>query len=316
MNRSIFLVLILLLAGCEAESGYPVVGTLERDRIALTAEQTEVITVIHVTEGERVEPGTLILELDSRRADARYRQLEASRDRAEYRLAEISRGPRREIIEEARSRLDAAEAEVAPAERALLRARELFGRHMISESAVDEAQARHDRARGERDAARATLESQLKGATVEELDQARASLREAEAALAHQALSRARLRIASPRAGVVEALPMEAGETPQAGATVAVLRATDKPPYARVYVPAAVRNHFEPGTGVDLQVDGYGAFRGRVRFISSEAAFTPYYALTERDAGRLSYLTEIDVENGKDLPTGVPVRVAVPEQGD
>lgn len=316
MNRLIFLVLILLLVGCEAESDYPVVGTLERDRIALTAEQAEAITAIHVTEGEPVAAGALILELDPRRADARYRQLQATRDRAEYRLAEISRGPRREAIKEARSRLDAAEAEVGPAERALRRARELFERNMISESAVDEAQARHDRARGERDAARATLESQLEGATVEELDQARASLREAEAALAHQALTRERLRIASPRTAVVEALPMETGETPQAGATVAVLRATDSPPHARVYVPAAVRNHFEPGTNVDLQVDGYGAFRGRVRFISSEAAFTPYYALTEHDAGRLSYLAEIDVENGKDLPTGVPARVAVPERGD
>jgi len=47
-----------------------------------------------------------------------------------------------------------------------------------------------------------------------------------------------------------------------------------------------------------------------VRWIANEAAFTPYYALTEHDRSRLSYLAEIDVveEQGR-LPDGVPVEV-------
>jgi HlyD family secretion protein len=45
--------------------------------------------------------------------------------------------------------------------------------------------------------------------------------------------------------------------------------------------------------------------------ISSEAAFTPYYALTERDRDHFSYLAEIDLvdEAARDLPTGLPVEV-------
>ena len=40
------------------------------------------------------------------------------------------------------------------------------------------------------------------------------------------------------------------------------------------------------------------------------AAFTPYFALTERDRGRLSYLAKIDItENRERLPDGVPVEV-------
>jgi HlyD family secretion protein len=32
-----------------------------------------------------------------------------------------------------------------------------------------------------------------------------------------------------------------------------------------------------------------------VRWVSSEAAFTPYFALTERDRGRLSYVAKVDI---------------------
>ena len=49
---------------------------------------------------------------------------------------------------------------------------------------------------------------------------------------------------------------------------------------------------------------------GRVRWISSDAAFTPYYALTERDRSRLTYAAKVDItEEHSRLPDGVPVEV-------
>ena len=52
------------------------------------------------------------------------------------------------------------------------------------------------------------------------------------------------------------------------------------------------------------------ALAGRVRWVASEAAFTPYYALTERDRGRLSYIAKVDiVEERERLPDGLPVEV-------
>jgi len=47
-----------------------------------------------------------------------------------------------------------------------------------------------------------------------------------------------------------------------------------------------------------------------VRWIASDPAFTPYYALTERDRGRLSYVAKVDItEQYERLPDGVPVEV-------
>jgi HlyD family secretion protein len=67
------------------------------------------------------------------------------------------------------------------------------------------------------------------------------------------------------------------------------------------------------GAAVSVAVDGFeSSFEGRIRLISAEAAFTPYYALTEQDRGHLAYLAEIDLvdEGARDLPTGLPVEVS------
>jgi HlyD family secretion protein len=73
-----------------------------------------------------------------------------------------------------------------------------------------------------------------------------------------------------------------------------------------------VRIH--PGLDVAVRVDGIDEdLAGRVRNVSHDAVFTPYYALTERDRSRLAYLAEIDLVDpqARDLPTGLPVEVVL-----
>jgi HlyD family secretion protein len=92
---------------------------------------------------------------------------------------------------------------------------------------------------------------------------------------------------------------------------VAVLLA-DEAPYARVYVPEAARVAVRTGSDATVWVDGLaGELRGRVRTVAAEPSFTPFYALTERDRGRLVYVAEIDLldARARDLPAGVPLQV-------
>jgi HlyD family secretion protein len=63
---------------------------------------------------------------------------------------------------------------------------------------------------------------------------------------------------------------------------------------------------------VTVHVDGVAqAFAGVVRFVATEASFTPYFALTQRDRSRLSYLSEIDLTGpgALDLPAGIPLEI-------
>lgn len=302
----------LFLSACEQRTDFPVVGTLERDRIELSAELAEPVTEIHVREGQVVEAGTVLLSQDARRADAELLRLEAAADRTRRRLDELLRGPRQEAIDEARARLVAAEAALSTSRNELRRIEPLQQRNLASQSQLDSTRNARDQAQGQVDAARAALAALVEGTTLEELEQARAAVREAEAIVSAQQLTRERLSMVAPRDAVVEALPFELGEIPRPGQPLVLLRTTDQPPYARVYVPADLYRHFQSGDQVKVQVDGHGSYTGEVRYMSSEAAFTPYFALTEHDASRLSYLAEIDLSNAEDLPNGIPVRLLDP----
>jgi HlyD family secretion protein len=124
-------------------------------------------------------------------------------------------------------------------------------------------------------------------------------------------VSAVRYTVHAPRAGLIEALPYEAGERPPTGAPVVVLLA-DGAPYARVHVPEPLRARYLPGTSVELRIDGVAApFEGRVRFVAAQASFTPYYSLTQRDRSRLAFLAEIDLVGtaAESLPAGIPVQV-------
>ena len=103
----------------------------------------------------------------------------------------------------------------------------------------------------------------------------------------------------------------QVGERPPRGTTIAVLLSSDRT-FARVYVPEHLRARFRPGDSVAVRIDGIErVFDGRVRWVSADAGFTPYFALTEHDRSRLSYLAEIDVPDAADLPSGIPLQADV-----
>jgi HlyD family secretion protein len=307
-----WLLLVLVLGACRDDpSQLPSLGTLERDRIELTAEADEPVVEHAVREGDRVEAGALIVRLDGGRIAAQAERARGVRDEARARLDELVSGPRREEIAEGRAQLAGAEGTLRTARLELERAEELARADFASRARLDEARMTFDAARAARDAAKARLAALLTGSRVEELARGESALAAAEAALAEAELRLARLAVRAPRAAIVDALPFEPGERPAPGAAVAVLVA-DGAPWARVHVPEPLRTRLRPGARAHVRIDGYAeAFEGRLRSISHEPAFTPYFALTQRDRSRLSYLAEVDVTSPEALalPAGVPVEV-------
>jgi len=99
------------------------------------------------------------------------------------------------------------------------------------------------------------------------------------------------------------------GERVTSGSTVALLLA-DQQPYARVYVPEPWRTRLHVGDRMPVKVDGVDTpLTGELRWIATDPAFTPYFALNADDRARLVYLAEFDLEDGADLPTGVPAQI-------
>ena len=303
--------LLLALSACGSDEPPGAMGLLEWDRLELIAETNEPIMERVAREGDRLEAGAVILRQDSRRVQAQLDEAMAMMAQAQSRLAELKRGPRSESIDEGRAKLQSAQSEEDNDRQEFLRAQSLLQKNLISRESVDTARTKLKKATADKDVARAALEALLSGTTVEELNQAEAAVAQAEARMRALNVTLGNLTLLAPREGRLDDLVYQAGERPAAGAVVAVML-IDRAPYARVYVPEPMRAGVNQGTRATIYIDGIEkSFSGQVRMISSDAIFTPYYSLTERDRSRLSYVAEVELTDADtaQLPSGVPVRV-------
>ena len=313
MSRRIILLTACaaLAAGCaEPENENRIVGELASDRIELVAETNEPIVEILVAEGEELTAGTLVYRQESARAQVQLDETEAAVAQSQARLDELLRGPRKEQIVQARANVEGAEQDVDFRKTEYARARDLLERELGSREYRDRAEAQLDAANATLDLRRAQLQELLAGTTVEELAQAEAALKQATARRDAAAIDLERTQITSPVDGLFDSRLFETGERPAPGAPVGIVLAGEQP-YARVFIPERLRARVQPGVEARIYVDGLnGAIDGRVRWVATEAAFTPYFALTERDRGRLTFMAKVDITEDRDrLPDGIPVEV-------
>ena len=310
-NIPAILAAILVISACgKAENPYRVVGELASDRIELTAEVNEPITAIEFTEGASVAAGDVLVQQDTARATARLAEADAVLAQHQARLDELIRGPRSEQIAAARANVEGATQDLEFRQSELDRTREVHARGLASPDALDRARAALDAAQANLKLQLAQLEERLAGTTVEELAQAEQAVKQARARRDSVVIDLERHTTRAPVDGIADSRLFEIGERPAPGQPLMILLGGEQA-YARVYVPESLRVHVMAGSEVLVFVDGLDSpLTGRVRWVASEPAFTPYFALTERDRGRLSYVAKVDISTDRNrLPDGVPVEV-------
>jgi multidrug resistance efflux pump len=201
---------ILILAGLIAYSQYRqqpnrVSGFIEADEIRVGSRVGGRVHAVLVEEGDRVERGTILVELEPfdllqreqeaqqslAALDAVYRRLaaglrpeqiaqaEARYDQFKARLDLLEAGPREQEIETARGRLRVAEAELTLAQRNYERRTELFRRNAVTREEVDAASEGLDAAQAMVVVRKEELELLEIGTREEEKREARARVEEA-----------------------------------------------------------------------------------------------------------------------------------------
>jgi HlyD family secretion protein len=301
----------IALAGCARHETDTLPGTLERDRVELVAEANETIVSLPFAEGAAIKAGDVVVVQDRALTAAEVDAARAQLAEAEARVAELRNGPLPTTIRAAAARRDSARARRDDAVRERDRLLGLVSRSLVSKSEADRQVAAADAAEAALHEAEADLRELQQGTRAEQVAQARQAADSARANLAGLETTSSRLEVRAPIDATLDALPFHVGEKPAKGATVAVLLATTTP-YARIHVPEEFRVRVKAGTPATIHVDGVEReYRGQVRFIASEAEFTPYYALTAADRSKLSFLAEVVFEDQEaaTLPSGVPVDV-------
>lgn len=111
------LMITLLLSACLDSEPPQALGTLERDRVVLKATAAEIVVALPRTEGDDVQEGDLLVQLDDTRQRALVARAEAQVASAAASLAKLQHGARAEDIASARAQVSGAKAQVVEAQK-------------------------------------------------------------------------------------------------------------------------------------------------------------------------------------------------------
>lgn len=316
MRNLVLLGLSVSLLACQPQEPPSAFGTLERERVLLTAPATELILTQSALEGSKIKAGQPLLQLDPQLQQLKVDKAKAEVQRAQAALELLLQGNRAEQIAAAAARMEQARLKRNDSVRQLNRATQLRAQKLIAQADLDAAELSAQVARAQYADVDQQLQELQAGSRPELVTQARFSLDSAQQTLNAELKLLADLTLVASRDGVLEDLPYHIGERVPQGAALAVI-AADAAPYARVYLPQTALSQFRTGQQVQIRVDGHSQpIAGTVRKIATEASFTPYFALHQAERAHLMYVTEISLNTELTLATGLPVQLELPESAD
>jgi len=271
------------------------------------------IAAIHFEEGEEVQAGEVVAELESQ--DLR-RELDAARARlaaARANLTKLEAGYRPQEVREAQAAVAQARADYDDKAKDYRRMQNLFERRVVPASSRDKAEAAYLMAQEGLRRAQENYDLLKAGYRQEDIDAARAELSQAQASLELAETRLGYATISSPVTGVVLARPMEPGQVAAVGATVLTLGDLDHA-YFEGYIPETdlARVHYKQKAAVTTDTYPGKRYPAWVSYIASKAEFTPKSVETYKERITLVYRTKIRVENPQhELKPGMPAQAMI-----
>lgn len=269
-----------------------------------------------LSEGERVEAGQLIAQLDDTEQRQQLALRRAELAAAEAMLAELTAGSRPQEIAAARAALRSAEAERERARLEFVRMTELRARDVVADRDFEAAQAQLTVAEARAAEAAERLALVEAGPRAESIQQARARAEQARAAVALAETQIENTRLVSPLSGRVLSHNIEPGEFVAAGTPVVTVADTAHV-WVRAYVNQTDLGRLRLGQTVAVRTDTFPdkTYEGTIGFIASEAEFTPKTVQTPKERVKLVFRIKVDVPNpNEELKSGMPADVMIKRQ--
>jgi HlyD family secretion protein len=289
-------------------------GNVDVREVDVAFNEGDRIIAMHVEEGDPVEAGQLLAELDASRLEHAMLATEAKVAVQRAVVARFEHGSRPEEIERARAQVAAAEAELADARVTHERQEELVKTNVASQQLADDTRAAHLTAQARLEVARENLHLAVEGPRSEDTDAARAQLRADENALELAKHRLADTKLYAPAAGTVLTRILEPGAVVLPNTPAYTLALSD-PIGVRAYLSESDLGRVFPGMKAEIVSDSFPerSHAGWVGFISPTAEFTPKPVETPDLRTSLVYRTRIYVRYpDHTLRQGMPVTVHLP----
>ncbi|HEB88499.1 MAG TPA: HlyD family efflux transporter periplasmic adaptor subunit [Deltaproteobacteria bacterium] len=286
-------------------------GNIDVREVDVAFNEGDRIVAMYVDEGDRVEAGQLLAELDDSRLEHVVLEAEARVTAQRAVVARFEHGSRPEEIERARAEVAAAEAELADARAVHERQQKLARANVVSKQLADDALSAFLAAEARLKIARENLRLAIEGPRFEDKEAARARLLADENALE---LARHRLadtKLHAPADAIVLTRILEPGAIVLPNSPAYTLALTD-PVWVRAYLTETDLGRVFPGMKAEIRTDSFPdrTYHGWVGFISPTAEFTPKPVETPELRTSLVYRTRIFVDTpDHTLRQGMPVTV-------
>lgn len=288
MKRILFFVLSAAAAACGRETDFDATGTFEATEITVSAEASGRILRFDAAEGDRLEAGRTVGEVDTVQLWLQRRQLERQR-------ASVRSG--RPDVEK---QLAALREQIAKQQTERRRVASLLEDGAATAKQLDDIDAQLKILQGQLEAQLSTLENSASA-----IDENASSL-DLQIAQIDDRLRKC--RIASPVTGTVLAKYAEAGEVVAAGRPL--MKVADlELLYLRAYFTSEQLADLRLGDEVVVTADFGGDARfdypGRIVWIASESEFTPKTIQTRDSRANLVYAVKVAVRNDGRLKIGL-----------
>ena len=289
-------------------------GNVDIREVQMAFRQPGRIAQLHFDEGDVVQAGALMANLDAQPYQDSLAAAQAAVWLAEAELQKMQKGLRPQEIEQARAAVKQSMAVTTEAERNLRRQEKLLSTGASSQRTVDSARAARDQASAAMSSAKAALSQASEGFRVEDIAAAEARLASAQASLAQATTALADTELLAPSPGTVIARVREVGSMVSAQSTVYSV-SLDTPVYVRAYISEPDLGRIAPGTTVWVSNDSSTKkYRGQIGFISPRAEFTPKTVETTELRTDLVYRLRIVIDEADadaSLRQGMPVTIEV-----
>ena len=301
------------LSGCGQEKPSTWQGYAEAEYVQLAGPAAGQLTELRVRRGDLVKAGQPLFTLEQESEQAAQTESQQRVRAAQAKLENLRTGRRSPEIDALRAQLAQAQAAAELSAAQLAQNEKLHAQGFISRAQLDTS-----RSARRRDLARIDeIGAQMAAATLPLGRDAERSGAQAELDAARAALAQARWRlqqktVAAPTDARVHDRYFNPGEWVPAGRPVLALL----PPgaiKARFYVPETALGSIAVGQAVELACDGCPQpVRATIRFISSQAEYTPPVLYNRESRARLVYLVEARPDAGASLNPGQPLDVRLP----
>ncbi|GAB4355334.1 MAG: efflux RND transporter periplasmic adaptor subunit [Immundisolibacter sp.] len=314
-------------------------GRIEGDHYTVAGKVPGRVVEVLAREGDAVKDGQVLTRLDDAQVQAKVDQARAAVDALEAQVA-AARTALDTLKEQVPLQVETAKAGVAHAEAALAAAKaraqqaakdasrlqDLLQKKFVDEQRAEQAQLAWKVARAEQDTAMAALTQARKRLAQAQLGREQIRTREQELTALEAQLEQARaalveaqsvaddLLIHAPASGIVTTRIVDEGEVVAAGSPLFDIVDLDRL-YLKVYIPEKEIGKVRLGLPARIYTDALPdqPFPATVRYIASQAEFTPKEVQTPDERVKLVYAVKLYLEENPEhrLTPGLPADAVI-----